>query len=104
MPDIPAQRRDESNQVESLHLWRARVAGETLRAMVTRAMDPAAVEAIAELTLRLSRVMRPEYVMTWLRTPRVEALEGGSPIDLIARGEIAAVARVVSGLESPGAV
>lgn len=72
--------------------------------MTTRAMDPAAVEAIAELTLRLSRVMRPEYVTTWLRTPLVEALDDGSPIDLIAHGDIEAVARLVSGVESRGAI
>jgi hypothetical protein len=47
--------------------------------------------------------MRPEYVTIWLRTPDIEALGGERPIDVIVQGDISAVARVVSGLESPGA-
>ena len=39
-------------------------------------MDPAAVEAVAKLTLRLARVTRPAYVLTWLTTADVEALDG----------------------------
>jgi hypothetical protein len=67
-------------------------------------MNPAAVEAVAELTLRLARVMRPAYVLTWLTTADAEALDGERPLDLIARGDIDTVSRVVSGLEDPGAV
>jgi hypothetical protein len=67
-------------------------------------MHPESIEAVAELTLRLARVMRPEYVMTWLKTTDAEALAGERPIDLIARGDIDAVRRLVSGLEDPGAV
>jgi hypothetical protein len=48
--------------------------------------------------------MRPDYVMSWLRTGGIEALGGERPIDLIARGDIESVARVASSLEDPGAV
>jgi hypothetical protein len=30
-------------------------------------MHLASIEAVAELTIRLGRVMRPEYVITWRR-------------------------------------
>lgn len=66
-------------------------------------IDAAAVEAVTELALRLARVMRPDYVMSWLHTAGIEALDGERPIDVIARGEISAVARLVSELEDPGA-
>ena len=68
----------------------------------SRAMDHASIEAVAELTLRLARVMHSDYVVTWLRT-NVEALGGERPIDLIASGDLAAVSRLISGLESSGA-
>lgn len=48
--------------------------------------------------------MRPAYVLTWLTTADVEALDGERPLDLIVRGDIDAVSRVISGLEDPGAV
>lgn len=64
-------------------------------------IDQASIDAVAELTLRLTRVMRAEYVRTWLRTPNAEALDGARPVDLIARGEIGTVGRLVSG--DPGA-
>ena len=67
-------------------------------------LTSASVEAVAELTLRLARVMRPEHVLTWLRTADAEALAGERPLDLIARGDIDTVGRLVSGLEDPGAV
>jgi hypothetical protein len=67
-------------------------------------MDLASIEAVAELTIRLGRVMRPDYVMSWLLTGGIEALGGERPIDLIARGDIESVARVASSLEDPGAV
>lgn len=49
------------NQVESLDQWRPRLATPALDAMSTQptTLEPATIEAIAELTLRLSRVMRP---------------------------------------------
>jgi hypothetical protein len=65
--------------------------------------DLASIEAVAELTIRLGRVMEPDYVMSWLRTGGIEALGGERPIDLIARGDIESVARVASSLEDPGA-
>jgi hypothetical protein len=39
-------------------------------------MDLASIEAVAELTIRPGRVMRPDYVMSWLLTGGIEALGG----------------------------
>jgi hypothetical protein len=66
------------------------------------AIDPHRPEISAILD-RLPRVMRPEFIPVWLASP-VDALDGRRPLDLLARGEHDAVARVVSSLESPGAV
>jgi hypothetical protein len=60
-------------------------------------MEPEAVVAVAELALPLGRVMRPDYVTTWLCTAGVEAFGGERPIDLIAGGDIDRVGQVVSG-------
>ena len=43
-----------------------------------------------------------EYIPVWLVKP-IEALDDRRPIELIARGQARTVARVISGLESPGA-
>ncbi len=53
---------------------------------------------LVEITDRLARVVEPRYISLWLVKP-VEALE----VDLIARGQARRVAKVVSGLEYPGA-
>jgi uncharacterized protein (DUF2384 family) len=52
----------------------------------------------AALIARLARLMKAEYVETWLRTP-IPALSGERPLDLIDRGERRRVARLISGLE-----
>jgi hypothetical protein len=69
--------------------------------------DPgfAHAEAIADLVLRLARVLNADYdfVQRWLRSP-IAALAGEVPLVLLSRGEIERVARVVSSLEDPGAV
>ena len=67
-------------------------------------IEQASIEAVAELALRLARVMRPEHVLAWLKTADAEALGGDRPLDVIARGDIDTVRRLVSGLEDPGAV
>jgi transcriptional regulator with XRE-family HTH domain len=51
----------------------------------------------------LARVIEPEYIPVWLSTP-IEALDDRKALELIARGKARRVARVVSELESPGAV
>lgn len=58
---------------------------------------------LAEIVDRLARVMEPEYIPVWLSKP-IEALDDRKPLELIAAGKARAVARVVSELESPGAV
>lgn len=57
---------------------------------------------LADLRERLERVMRPAFVDTWLHSP-VPALDGATPLAVIARGERERVARLVSELEDPGA-
>jgi len=61
------------------------------------------VAELAEIVDRLARVMEPTYIPVWLSRP-IEALNDQKPLDLIARGKARQVARVVSELESPGAV
>jgi uncharacterized protein (DUF2384 family) len=63
----------------------------------------ARVAELAEIVDRLARVMEPEYIPVWLSRP-IEALDDRKPLDLIARGRTRQVARVISELESPGAV
>lgn len=58
---------------------------------------------LAELTDRLARVMHASYIPVWLVKP-VEALDDDTPIDVIAAGRARDVARLISALESPGAV
>jgi hypothetical protein len=60
------------------------------------------VAELAEIVDRLGRVMEPDYIPVWLSKP-IEALDDRKPLELIARGDARRVARVVSGLESPGA-
>jgi uncharacterized protein (DUF2384 family) len=60
------------------------------------------VAELAEIVDRLGRVMQPDYIPVWLSKP-IEALDDRKPLELIARGDARRVARVVSGLESPGA-
>lgn len=68
-----------------------------------RRSEPGEVDAadVAELVVRLTGVMQREYVMEWLRSD-IPALDGRSPLDLIADGELDRVSRLISGLESPG--
>jgi transcriptional regulator with XRE-family HTH domain len=57
---------------------------------------------LAEVTDRLARVVDARYIPVWLVKP-VEALGDRRPVEMIARDEGVEVARLVSGLESPGA-
>jgi uncharacterized protein (DUF2384 family) len=61
------------------------------------------VAELAEVVDRLARVVDPEYIPVWLSRP-IEALDDRKPFDLIVQGKARQVARVVSELESPGAV
>jgi uncharacterized protein (DUF2384 family) len=61
------------------------------------------VAELAEIVDRLTRVMEPDYIPVWLSRP-IEALDDRKPLELISRGRVRDVARVVSELESPGAV
>ena len=58
---------------------------------------------LAEITDRLSRVIDARYIPVWMVKP-VEALDDYTPVEMIAAGRAREVARLVSGLESPGAI
>jgi transcriptional regulator with XRE-family HTH domain len=63
-------------------------------------------ERLAELSSmveRLGRVIQPAYIPVWLNKP-ISALDDDKPIERIAAGDYRAVARLISGLEDPGAV
>jgi hypothetical protein len=62
------------------------------------------IEGVCELVVRLTGVIRREFVMDWLRRCDIPALDGRRPVELITSGEIARVQRLVSELEDPGAV
>jgi uncharacterized protein (DUF2384 family) len=61
------------------------------------------VAELAEIVDRLARVIQSDYIPVWMSRP-IEALDDRKPLDLIARGHARRVVRVVSELESPGAV
>jgi transcriptional regulator with XRE-family HTH domain len=61
------------------------------------------VAELAEIVDRLTRIIEPEYIPVWMSKP-IEALDDRKPLHLIARGRARQVAKVISGLESPGAV
>lgn len=85
-----------------------RAAPSTVRDWFAGRSSPTGIRAervaeLAEIVDRLTRVMDPDYIPVWLEKP-IEALGDQKPIRLIRQGKAARVARVVSGLESPGAV
>jgi uncharacterized protein (DUF2384 family) len=61
------------------------------------------VAELAEIVDRLTRIVPPEYIPVWMSKP-IEALDNRKPLHLIARGRARQVAKLISGLESPGAV
>ena len=58
---------------------------------------------LSSLVERLARVIRPTYISVWLNKP-IAVLDDDKPIERIAAGDYRAVARLISGLEDPGAV
>lgn len=88
----------------------ARVTGASLdevhswvrRTTVPNGEQAEKLASLAALATRLARVVVPATISTWLRTS-VPALGGATPLDRLASGEQRAVARLVSGLEDPGA-
>ena len=57
---------------------------------------------LSSLVERLARAIRPTYIPVWLNKP-VPALDDDKPIDRIASGDYRTVARLISGIEDPGA-
>lgn len=58
---------------------------------------------LAAMAERLERLIERDYIALWLRKP-IPALDDEKPLDLIGQGEYRRVAKVISGLEDPGAV
>jgi hypothetical protein len=56
----------------------------------------------SSLVERLARVIHPAYIPVWLSEPN-PALDDDKPTDRIAQGDHRSVARLISGLEDPGA-
>jgi uncharacterized protein (DUF2384 family) len=56
---------------------------------------------LSEMTDRLARVMKAEYIPVWLQRP-VPVLDDEKPIELLARGDYRPVADVIADLEYPG--
>lgn len=56
-------------------------------------------EVIRSIELALGRVMRPEFVEPWLRTPN-PAFEGRTPVEVIEDGEAERIRRMIHELES----
>jgi hypothetical protein len=82
-------------------------APSTVREWLARRSAPsgARAERLVELSSvveRLARVIRPTYIPVWLNKP-LAALDDDKPIERIASGDYRSVARLVSGLEDPGA-
>jgi transcriptional regulator with XRE-family HTH domain len=82
-------------------------APSTVREWLARRSSPSGVRAerlaeLSSLVERLARVVRPTYIPVWLSKP-IPALDDDKPIDRIAKGDYRAVARLISGLEDPGA-
>ncbi|HWG08388.1 MAG TPA: hypothetical protein VN672_05210 [Solirubrobacteraceae bacterium] len=82
-------------------------APSTVREWLARRSAPSGVRAerlaeLSSLVERLARVIRPTYIPVWLSKP-VPALDDDKPIDRIATGDYRSVARLISGIEDPGA-
>ena len=79
----------------------------TVRAWLRADRSPSGMHAerLAELSAlvdRLAQVMDAAYIPVWMRRP-IPLLEDDKPLDVIADGEYRRVARIVVGLEAPGA-
>lgn len=80
---------------------------DAVRSWTVGSAEPTAAEAgrlaaLASIARRLAQVIKPEHIATWLETGN-PALDDDAPLDRIAADDHRAVARVVSGLEDPGA-
>lgn len=97
----------ETGHLSDRDIARATGAGvSTVGAWLRRTRSPRGehAERLAELSAlveRLARLIDPEYIPVWLHKP-MAALGDEKPIDLLGRGEWQPVARLISGLESPG--
>lgn len=63
------------------------------------AQETQRAEEIRSIEQALADVIRPEFVGPWLRTPN-EAFAGQTPIEVIERGEVDRIWRMIHELES----
>jgi transcriptional regulator with XRE-family HTH domain len=82
-------------------------APSTVREWLAHRSAPTGVRAerlaeLSSLVERLAQVIRPTYIPVWLSKP-LPLLDDEKPIDRIAAGDYRSVAKLISGLEDPGA-
>jgi transcriptional regulator with XRE-family HTH domain len=65
--------------------------------------DAERLAELSSLVERLARVIRHTYIPEWLNRS-MDLLDDDKPIERIAAGDCHSVARLISGLEDPGAV
>jgi hypothetical protein len=65
--------------------------------------DAERLAELSSLVERLAQVIRPTYIPEWLNRS-MDLLDDDKPIERIAAGDCHSVARLISGLEDPGAV
>lgn len=98
----------DTGHLSDLDIARATgAAPSTVREWLSRRSAPSGVRAervveLSSLVERLARVIRPTYIPVWLSKP-LPALDDDKPIDRIAIGDYRSVARLVAGIEDPGA-
>lgn len=93
MAELEAEAREEGPEaIAELEAFRRAFAEERQR------LEP----SLSSLVERLARVIQPASVPAWLEKPN-PLLDDDTPADRIAAGDARSVARLISGLEDPGA-
>lgn len=104
---LEAQRmRDVAHLSDALIAKATGARPSTVRDWFTNRSSPTGKRAerlieLSEMTDRLARVMKAEYIPVWLQRP-VPVLDDEKPIELLARGDYRPVADVIADLEYPG--
>jgi hypothetical protein len=104
-----AARIQEIGHLSTPDIARATGADETtVRAWLRDVRSPSGTYAerlveLSSIVERLVQVMEATYVPVWMRKP-IPLLDDDKPLDLIAAGDYRRVSRVVTGLESSGAI
>jgi transcriptional regulator with XRE-family HTH domain len=105
--DEAARIHDDAHLSDQVIAEAVGAAPSTVRDWLRGRSSPTGVRArrladLGAITDRLAHVIDAEYIPVWLLKP-IEALDDHRPVELIASGQARRVARLISGLESPGA-